>query len=172
MREQLRGHKDRGVHAQRERERIARSCIDVMHALPHADPDRRVKGILVQTRHRHLLDPGLDDLKQARCQIEGHRAGCRDRPQLQRQRAGLEAADPNGQDALTRPFLEQHHVYRIQCVVLRPRPGGHCTFRGAYDDIVNRHFDHRALLFHAWDRCRYPSHSSRHFPPESGAGTV
>jgi transposase len=28
---------------------------------------------------------------------------------------------------------------------------------------------HGIHLFHAWERCRYPSHSSCHFPPELGA---
>ena len=50
---QLRGHENRGPHAQREIQRITRSRIDFMHTVPHLHPDRCVKDVVAQLRDRH-----------------------------------------------------------------------------------------------------------------------
>ena len=45
---------------------------------------------------------------------------------------------------------------------------GGIAFGSAHDNIVNRHFNHRDLLFPTGERCRSRRHSSRDVAPESG----
>src|SRR5215211_3682309 len=101
------GGEDRSAGADRQRQGVRRARVDLYLTPVHLQGHRRIEGVLAQLGHGHAAAGDLELGQHVADQVVGHRPG-RVRPlELHQDRRRLRVTDPDGEELVPLPGLQQ-----------------------------------------------------------------
>src|SRR4051794_6108491 len=102
------GGEDRGARAHGQRERVGRARVDLDLAAVQLQRDRRVEGVLLQLRDRHLAAGHLELAEHVVDQVVRHGARRGGALELHQDRCRLRMSDPDRQELVAVASLQKH----------------------------------------------------------------
>src|SRR2546429_192485 len=139
-------HKNRAIHAQRERQRVAGAGIDHRQLAVAFDPDHGVEGVVLQVADDDLIHARLEPEKNVAQQIVRHRAGSLHFFDFESDGVCFVNADPDGEDRVTL------HIFQDDDRHVR---------HGVHHQAANLHLDFHGVLpfsfYHSADAAAMPN---------------